>query len=76
MVDYSEFDDCEQNGSYCSSAKARAEISALAKTHGLRFLSNPGGGCFTGDDFTCQISYCDDVADLTKLRQALKGREQ
>lgn len=71
MSNYDEFDDCEWAGPYCSSKKAGREIRALAARHGLAFTFNAGGGEFYRDGWRCQISTCDDVDDLAKLRAAL-----
>jgi hypothetical protein len=68
----SEFDDIVCIGeSYVTSSKAAAEMRRLAVKHGLGFMFNPGGGQFTAPGFNCQISACDDVEDLDKLRRAL-----
>ena len=73
---YAEFDDCEVRWSFVSSGKARAAVRELMLQHALRFWQNPGGGAFEGDNgFRCQVSLCDDVYDLTKLRKALAAWE-
>lgn len=73
-VNYDEFDDVKRKGTYVSSRKAVEAMRSLASQHGLGFLFNPGGGQFTGPDFNCQISTCDDVEDLDRLRKALAQR--
>ena len=45
-------------------------MARLAGIHGLSFTLNPGGGEFYGIGFRCQISACDDIEDLAKLRAA------
>jgi len=69
--DYDEFDDVQRSGPYAASSKARREMARLAGIHGLSFTLNPGGGEFYGIGFRCQISACDDIEDLAKLRAAL-----
>lgn len=79
-TNYEEFDDVVRIELYVTSSKAVLEMRRLAVKHGLGFLFNPGGGQFTAPGFNCQISCCDDVEDLNKLRKALEskayGREQ
>jgi CTP:molybdopterin cytidylyltransferase MocA len=73
-----EFDDVVRGAVSVKSRKALAEMRRLAGEHGLRFTLNPGGGEFyrsdADDDWRCQISDCDDVADLQKLRDALRQK--
>ena len=75
---YREFDDADlSHWPSVASKKARSEIGSLARTHGLSFAQNPGGGEFylRTQDWRCQISMCDDVMDLNTLRQALAEKE-
>lgn len=82
--DYSEFDDVDLTyAPYVASKKAGEAIKALMREHGLGFLFNPGGGQFTCIDpryplfgFNCQITACDDVADLATLRAAIAEKSK
>ena len=58
--------------------RARIEMTRLAHEHDLAFTANPGGGEFyrLSDGFRCQITAHDEIADLAKLRKALKYEER
>lgn len=53
---------------------ARNAIVRLAREHHLDFAAGPGGGEFyrTADGFRCQVTKHDEIADLQRLRKALK----
>jgi hypothetical protein len=73
--DYSEFDDVDRSQDpYVNSRKAQRVITNLAHKHGLKFTQNPGGGEYYGAGFRCQVSNCDDIADLAKLRQTIADK--
>jgi hypothetical protein len=77
MITDDEFDDAVEADGYVSSRKARAAVAKLLRQHGLGYYHNLGGIIFfrrrgEGPAFECQVAGYDDVADLMKLREALK----
>jgi hypothetical protein len=71
---YREFTDVNfSHWPYVSSEQARQAILALMREHGLGAEHNPGGVEIhsRGGAWHCQITDCDTVYDLGKLRKAI-----